>query len=199
MIQPPSVGPSVGPTITPTPNIASTCRLFLAGRRRTASPAPWTAARRRRFPAPRARRPAPPSDRRVAAEERRDREQHDRAGEIVSPAEGAREPRRHRHHDHVRDDVAGADPRDLFERRAEIPHHVRNRDVDDGGVDQLEHRGQRHREGDQVAGMVDLLPACVRPEAATRWQLTGQCSASGSTTSTDMPGAQRVLADRAAT
>jgi len=88
---------------------------------------------------------------RVAAEERGDGEQRDRPGEVAAPAEERRQPAGDRQHDHVRHDVAGRHPGDLVQRCAQVPHHVRDRDVHDAGVEQLHDRRQRDRDRDQIA------------------------------------------------
>ncbi len=100
---------------------------------------------------------------RRAAKEGRDREEQDRAREIALSAEKSRQPARHRDDDDVGDDVCGGNPCDLVERGAEVPHHVRNGDVDDRGVDQLEHRRHRDRGGDDVLVRVAVLGGCRYP------------------------------------
>ena len=87
---------------------------------------------------------------RGAAEETRRREQQDRADEVPLAAEHPAEPTRERHDDDARKDVAGGNPGDFVERRAEVPHHVRERDVDDRVVDDLQQRRQDDRERDDV-------------------------------------------------
>ena len=105
----------------------------------------------------------------VAAEERRDREQRDRAGEIAAAPEIRRQPAGDRQHDDVGDDVARRHPRDLVERRAQVSHHVRNRDVDDAGVDQFHDRRQGHRDRDDVAVRVRIVAhRCARRRRAQR-------------------------------
>ncbi len=92
----------------------------------------------------------------VAAEERGDGEQRDRAGEVAAAPEERGQPAGDRQHDDVGDDVAGRDPGDLVERGAQVPHHVGDRHVDDAGVDQLHDRGQRYRDRDDVAVRVRI-------------------------------------------
>src|SRR6185436_20420491 len=70
--------------------------------------------------------------------------------EIAPSAEVRRQPARHRDDDDVGDDVRRRYPGDFVERGAEVPHHVRDGDVDDRGVDQLQHRGHRDGGGDDV-------------------------------------------------
>jgi len=84
----------------------------------------------------------------VAAEERRDGEQDDRSREVIAASEKGREKRGHRNHDHVGDHISGHHPGDLIERRAEVAHHLRQRDVDDRRIDQLDHRRQDDRDRD---------------------------------------------------
>ncbi len=84
-----------------------------------------------------------------AAQERRGREQDDRADEVAAPAERRGEEARHRDHDHVGDDVRRRHPRDLVHGRAEIPHHGGQRDVDDAGVQDLEDHGEHHADDHQ--------------------------------------------------
>ena len=118
---------------------------------------------------------------RMAAEERCEGEEGDRAGVVVAPPEPLREPAGERQDDDVRHDVAGAHPGDLLERGAEVPHHVRDRDVHDAGVHQLEHARQRDRERDQVPrpvhlGARELLPAAERQGDGTHAGLSGSGS-----------------------
>src|ERR1700674_3637741 len=97
------------------------------------------------------------------AEERREGEEHDRAGEVALSAEKSRQPTRHWDDDDVSDDVRGRDPRDLVERRAEVSHHVRDGDVDDRSIDQLEHRRHRDGGGNDVFVRVAVLGGCRYP------------------------------------
>ena len=87
---------------------------------------------------------------RGAAEKARDREEDDRADEIALAAEEFPEPAGERDDDDAGQDVPGGNPRDLVEAGAEVPHHVRERDVDDGAVDDLHQRREHYRERDQV-------------------------------------------------
>ena len=94
---------------------------------------------------------------RGAAEKRGDREQDDRGGEVAPAAEPLGEERGHRQDDDVREDVAGADPADLLLGGAEIPGHLRQRHVDDRGVEHLHDRGGDEAEQDEPAGAPDAL------------------------------------------
>ena len=87
---------------------------------------------------------------RSAAQEARDREEHDRADEVTLAPEELAEPAGEWDDDDAGEDVAGRDPRDLVEARAEIPHHVGERDVDDRAVDDLHQRREHDGERDQV-------------------------------------------------
>jgi hypothetical protein len=87
---------------------------------------------------------------RGAAEETCDSEQDDRADEITLAAEELAKPAGERDDYDAGEDVPGGDPRDLVEARAQIPHHVRECDVDDGAVDDLHQRREDYRERDQV-------------------------------------------------
>jgi hypothetical protein len=58
------------------------------------------------------------------------------------------QPGRQRNHDDVRDDVARNDQGPLVARRADVALNIRQRDVYDRRVDDLEHRSQDHRNGD---------------------------------------------------
>jgi hypothetical protein len=60
---------------------------------------------------------------------------------IIIPApKKAAEKTRHRNNNDVRDRVGGYDPRDILDRRAKGRTHIRDRDVDNRRVDQLDHR-----------------------------------------------------------
>ena len=82
---------------------------------------------------------------REAAQRAGGREEQDRAGEVAAEAEAALEPPGHRDDDDVRHHVAGRDPADLIERRAEAGADVVERDVDDRDVDERHERGA-HRD-----------------------------------------------------
>ena len=103
---------------------------------------------------------------RRAAEERRDHEQDDRDRQVVLAPERRREERGHRQHDDVRQDVAGAHPRDLLDRRAEVARHLRQRDVDDRGVEHFHDRGGDQAEQDDPPVLITLfvfLRVAARP------------------------------------
>jgi hypothetical protein len=87
---------------------------------------------------------------RRAAKEARDGEDDDRAYEVALAAEEFAEPASERDDDDAGEDVSGGDPRDLVETRPEVPHHVREGDVDDGAVDDLHQRREHHGERDEV-------------------------------------------------
>ena len=80
----------------------------------------------------------------------RERKEHDGRDKVTLPPEYRAEPAGQRNYDDTRHDVARRDPRDLVEARAEIVHHVRQRDVDDRAVDDLHERGKHHRERNEV-------------------------------------------------
>ena len=94
----------------------------------------------------------------AAAQRAGDREEHDRAGEVAAIAEAALEPAGHRDDDDVRHHVAGRDPADLIDRRAEAGADVVQRDVDDRDVDQRHQRRHHHHEGD---GLLRAGDGCV--------------------------------------
>ncbi len=87
---------------------------------------------------------------RGAAEKARDGEENDRADEIALAAEEFPEPAGEGDDDDGGEDVPGRDPCDLVEARAQVPHHVRQGDVDDGAVDDLHQRREHYRERYQV-------------------------------------------------
>src|SRR5689334_4739642 len=122
---------------------------------------------------------------RRAAEERGDRKKRDRSGEIALSAEIGGEPPRHRDDDNVGNDVGSRYPRDLVERRAEVPHHVRDGDVDDRGIDQLQHRRHCYRGGDDVFVRVLILDGA---RDRRRAQYGGTHRDVSTWTSTDKPG-----------
>ena len=66
----------------------------------------------------------------------------------VITAEEAAEPSRHGDDDGVGDEVGGNGPRRLVDPRRESAPDVVERDVDDGGVDDLDQGRQHHRQGD---------------------------------------------------
>ncbi len=85
---------------------------------------------------------------REAAQDRGEHEGDERKNEVALLAEAQAEPRRERNDDDVGDRVAGRDPADFRERRAEVALHVRQRDVDDADVDHLQNRRERGGEDD---------------------------------------------------
>ena len=105
-----------------------------------------------------------------------DREDGDRRHEVASPSEAPGEPARHRDHDHVGDDVARDDPGDLVDRRAQVPHHVRERHVHDRRVEDLEDRRQHHAEQHQALararGATRGRRLCSWPPRRAQWTRT---------------------------
>ena len=98
----------------------------------------------------------------IAAHEGCKHEQHDGQRKVVAPPEPVGQPARYRQHDHVGHHVAGGNPSDLVERGAQGAHHVGHGDVDNAGVDQLQHTSQGHRHGNQQARTVDFV-GCLDP------------------------------------
>src|ERR1019366_6151637 len=82
--------------------------------------------------------------------------QDDREGQVVPAPEAGGEERRHWQDDDVGEDVAGADPGDLFLRGAEVAGHVRQGNVDDGGVEHLHDGRGDQAEEDEPAIAVDV-------------------------------------------
>jgi acetyl esterase/lipase len=78
-----------------------------------------------------------------AAEHGGGHEADDGDGEIAAPAEAIAEIAGQGHHDRRRDQIAGQHPTDLVAAGAQLALHVRQRDVDDGGVQRL-HDGRGH-------------------------------------------------------
>ena len=85
---------------------------------------------------------------RDAAEEGCDGEEGDTGHVVVLAAEDAGEPRGHGKNDGVGDEVGGEDPGDLVVGAAEAAGDVGERDVGDGGVEQLHESGEGDGEGD---------------------------------------------------
>ena len=83
-----------------------------------------------------------------AAEERRDGEEGDAGHVVVLAAEDAGEPGGHGEDDGVGDEVGGEDPGDFVVGAAEAAGDVGQRDVGDGGVEQLHEGGEGDGEGD---------------------------------------------------
>jgi glucose/arabinose dehydrogenase len=75
-----------------------------------------------------------------------------------------------------------ADPRDLVDRGAEVPHHVGDGDVHDGRVDELQHRRQCHCDGDEVLVLVPVVGVRDGGDRDRRHYRVRTCA------STDMPG-----------
>ena len=88
---------------------------------------------------------------RRAAEERRDGEQHDRAGEIVPPPKQHVQERRHRQHDDIRENIAGGDPGHFLSGRAEVARHLGQRHVDNGRVQHFHGGGEDQADQNQPA------------------------------------------------
>ena len=86
---------------------------------------------------------------RGAAEERRDGEERERDSVEHLAAEQRRQPAVERHDDDVGQNVAGRDPGDLVDRRAEISADRVDRDVDDRGVDDRHDHPEHHGDGDE--------------------------------------------------
>ncbi len=95
------------------------------------------------------------------------------------------EERRHRQDDDVGQDVGRADPGHFLARRAQIAGHLRQRDVDDGGVEHLHHRRGDEAGEDEPARARDVLLVRLvgrqRAAAAARHR-------TDTDTVTDMPG-----------
>ncbi len=163
VIQPPSTGPSAGPTMTPIAKMpcALPCSCSVYVSRRIACdveinpPPPRPCTMRQKT--------SEPKRRREAAHQRGDREDDDRCEEVLSPPEARGQPRRDRDDDHVGDDVPRDDPRALIDRHAEIALNVRQRDVDDRGVDDLEQRRGDHRDAhdDPAQAVLDDARSCM--------------------------------------
>src|SRR6185312_6176272 len=62
--------------------------------------------------------------------------------------------------DHACEQISGGHPRDVVETRAEVAHHVGQRDVHDRAVDHLHHRRKHDGERDDVP-MLGALPRLV--------------------------------------
>ncbi len=79
---------------------------------------------------------------------RGDGEERDAGHVVVLAAEDAGEPRGHGQDDGVGDEVGGEDPGDFVVGAAEAAGDVGQRDVGDGGVEQLHEGGEGDGEGD---------------------------------------------------
>ena len=85
---------------------------------------------------------------RDAAQRRRRHEHGDRRHEVALAPEALGDPSGHRDHDAGGDQVAGDDPCDLIDAGGEASLHMRERDIDDRAVEDLEDGPEHHREGD---------------------------------------------------
>ena len=98
---------------------------------------------------------------RDAAQRRRHHEHRDRGDEVALAPEALGDPSGHRDHDAGGDQVARDDPRDLIDAGGEAALHMRQRDVDDRAVEDLEHGAEHHRERDDPFArrgkLVDLV------------------------------------------
>ena len=156
MSQPPNVGPIVGPTMTPTPNSAMAMPASSGGNASNSTacdtvmsaPPPMPCTMRQKMSVPSECDAPQKNDAAVNSD--------DRSDEVALAAEQLAEPAGERNDDDAREDVAGRDPRDLVERRAEVPHHVGQRDVDDRAVDDLHERGEHDGERDEVAMLLTV-------------------------------------------
>ena len=83
-----------------------------------------------------------------AAEHRGEREAEDATDIQRLAAVPGGQPADRRGHDRRRGDVGGQDPGDLIETGGETALHVGQRDVGDGLVEQLQHRGADGARGD---------------------------------------------------
>ena len=83
-----------------------------------------------------------------AAEEGSDGEEGDAGHVVIFSAEDAGEPGGHGEDDGIGDEVGGEDPGDLVVGAAETAGDVGERDIGDGGVEQLHEGGEGDGEGD---------------------------------------------------
>ena len=83
-----------------------------------------------------------------AAKERCDREERDAGHVIVLAAKDAAEPRGHWKNNGVSDQIRGENPCDLVEAAAESTGDIGQRNIGNGGVEQLHEGGQRNCESD---------------------------------------------------
>ena len=104
---------------------------------------------------------------RRAAHRGGDHEYGDRGQEIALAAEARRDPPGHRNHDPIGDQVAGQYPRDFIDAGGEGALHMRQRDVDDRGIEHFERGAEHHRDRDQPfvrrgsGARRDLLLLCL--------------------------------------
>ena len=90
-----------------------------------------------------------------SAEKRREREARSRPHEQTLAAELARQPAGHRQNNRVGNQIRRQRPRRFVGRCRQIARDVRQRHVDDGGVQHLHEGGEHHRERDEPG--IDLL------------------------------------------
>ena len=95
--------------------------------------------------------------RREAAQKRRRGEADDRQHQQPLAAEHAREPAGHRQNDGVGDQIGRQDPGRFIDRRGHRRRDMRQRDVDDGGVEHLHEGAEHHRDGDDPRVDVPVL------------------------------------------
>src|SRR5204863_4311319 len=80
----------------------------------------------------------------------------DRGDEVPAPSEPLGEERGHGQHHDVGQDVPGGHPADLLLGSAQIPGHLGQRDVYDGGVEHLHDRGGDQAQQDEPAVLIDV-------------------------------------------
>src|SRR6185312_1144099 len=97
---------------------------------------------------------------RRSAEKARHGEQNDGPYEVALASKEIAKKAGQRNDDHAREQISGGHPRDVVQTRAEVAHHVRQRDVHDRAVDHLHHRGKHDGECDDVP-MLRALPRHV--------------------------------------
>ena len=97
-----------------------------------------------------------------SAQRRRSDKHRDRRDEVALAPEPLRDPSGHRDHDSRRDQVRRHHPRDLIHAGRETTLHMRQRDVNDRAVEDLEHGPKHHRERDYPLArrgkVMDLVP-----------------------------------------
>ena len=101
-----------------------------------------------------------------AAEERGDDEEQDRERQVVLAPEPIGQPGGHRQDDDVGQDVPRGDPGDLVGGGVEVAGHLRQGDVDDGGVQHL-HDGRRDQsnQDDPAEVQVRIRPPSPSPRS----------------------------------
>ena len=80
-----------------------------------------------------------------AAQKRADREHRDADHEIALAADQVAEPAGNRQHDAVGDEIGGQRPGRLVVAGRQTAGDMRQRDIDDGGVENLHEGRERHR------------------------------------------------------